>query len=124
MPVLVYTLLRLVLFAVVTSALWFVGMRSWLAPVAGMLVAWALSYVLLGRQSRAAAAWVERRAKAREGARRVTAADEDASYEDAAVDAAEARAAAQSGEQPGEKPREPQADELPSDEPAGDEPRG
>lgn len=119
MPVLVYTLLRLVLFAVVTAALWFVGMRSWLAPVAGMLVAWALSYVLLGRQSRAAAAWVERRAKAREGARRVTAADEDASYEDAAVDAAEARAAAQSGEQPGEL----QSGE-PSDEPAVDESRG
>ena len=91
-PALVYTLLRLALFAVVTAVLWFVGMRSWLAPVAGLFVAWALSYVLLARQSRAAAAWVEQRAAARAGSRRVTAADEDARYEDAALDAAPAGA--------------------------------
>ncbi|CAM5783533.1 DUF4229 domain-containing protein [Cellulomonas persica] len=115
MPVLVYTLLRLALFAVVTVALWFVGMRSWLAPVAGLFVAWALSYVLLGRQSRAAAAWVEQRATARAGSRRVTASDEDASYEDAAVDAAEARLA----EHPEDRAaREPRPAAPPSDDTA------
>ena len=115
MPVLVYTLLRLALFAVVTVALWFVGMRSWLAPVAGLFVAWALSYVLLGRQSRAAAAWGEQRATARVGSRRVTASDEDASYEDAALDAAEARLA----EHPDDRAaREPRPAASPSDDTA------
>ncbi len=88
-PALLYTLLRLAIFAVVTAVLWVVGMRSWLAPVAALFVAWALSYVLLARQRRAAAAWVEQRAVARAAARRTTDADEDARYEDAAVDAAE-----------------------------------
>ncbi|UJP39909.1 DUF4229 domain-containing protein [Cellulomonas palmilytica] len=89
MPVLVYTLLRLALFAIMTAVFWAVGMRSWLAPLAGLLVAWALGYVLLGRQRRAAAAWVEQRAEQR-GQRRSTAADEDARLEDAADDAARA----------------------------------
>ncbi|ASR55371.1 DUF4229 domain-containing protein [Cellulomonas sp. CW35] len=89
MPVLVYTLLRLVLFALVTVLLWAVGMRSWLAPLAGLLVAWGLSYVLLAKQGRAAAEWVERRA-AQRGERRPTAADEDARLEDAADEAARA----------------------------------
>lgn len=88
MPAVIYTVLRLALFAVATTALWFIGMRSWLAPIGGMFVAWALSYVLLARQGRAAAAWGEQRSAARAGTRRPTAADEDASYEDAIVDAA------------------------------------
>lgn len=104
MPAVIYTVLRLALFAVATTALWFIGMRSWLAPIGGMFVAWALSYVLLARQGRAAAAWVEQRSAARAGTRRPTAADEDASYEDAIVDAAA-----------------PDDDQAPADEHAADD---
>ncbi|WP_041574091.1 DUF4229 domain-containing protein [Cellulomonas gilvus] len=85
MPVVTYTLLRLALFAAVTAGLWAVGMRSWLAPLAGLFLAWALSYVLLGRQRAAAARFVQERSSAR--APRTTRADEDASYEDAIDDA-------------------------------------
>jgi len=89
-PVLRYTLLRLALFAIVTAVLWAAGARSWLAPLAGLFVAWALSYVLFGKQRAAAAAWVEQRAEQR-GTRRRTPADEDAALEDAADEAARAR---------------------------------
>ncbi len=81
-----YTLLRLALFALATAGVWFAGMRSWLAPVVGVLLGYALGYVLLGRQRDAAAAYVQRRSEGRP--HRGTATDEDAALEDAAVDAA------------------------------------
>jgi len=93
--VLVYTVLRLLLFALLTALVWFAGMRSWLAPLAGVLLAWALGYVLLGRQRAAAAAYVERRSQ--DATPRHTHADDDAEHEDAVVDAAQA-AAARDGE--------------------------
>lgn len=86
MPVVIYTALRLALFLLATGLLWWAGMRSWLAPLAGLFVAWALSYVLLGRFGAKAAAYVEERSRTRGTARR-THADEDASYEDAIDDA-------------------------------------
>ena len=76
-PVVIYTLLRLALFLLATAVLWWIGMRSWLAPLAGLFVAWALSYVLLGRFGARAAAYVEERSARRESAR-PTRADEDA----------------------------------------------
>lgn len=87
MPVVVYSLLRLVLFAAATAALWWAGMQSWMAPVLGAVVAWALSYVLLTRQRDAAAMHLARTVEARRarggmGAR----AREDADAEDAAAD--------------------------------------
>jgi hypothetical protein len=85
-PVVIYTVLRLALFLLATAVLWWVGMRSWLAPLAGLFIAWALSYVLLGRFGTRAAAYVEERS-ARRAATRPTRADEDASYEDAIDDA-------------------------------------
>lgn len=103
-----YTLLRLALFALATAGVWFAGMRSWLAPVIGVLLGYALGYVLLGRQRDAAAAYVQRRSEGRP--HRGTATDEDAALEDAAVDAAlrdEAPAV------PG--PEQPRAD-VPGDE--------
>ena len=86
MPVVIYTLLRLALFLLATAVLWWIGMRSWLAPLAGLFVAWALSYVLLGRFGARAATYVEERSARRESSR-PTRADEDASYEDAIDDA-------------------------------------
>lgn len=84
----IYTLLRLLLFVAATGLLWWVGMRSWLAPVLGVLVAWMLSYVLLGRWRARAARYMQARGEARTAAPRATRADEDAAVEDAADEAA------------------------------------
>lgn len=81
-PVVVYTLLRAALFLAATGLLWWAGMRSWLAPVVGAVIAWALSYVLLARQRDAAARHLAQRA----GTRRSGApagVDADAAAEDA-----------------------------------------
>lgn len=81
-PVVVYSLLRAVLFLAATGLLWWLGMRSWLAPVLGAVIAWALSYVLLARQRDAAARHLAARAEARRGGR-PAGVDADAAAEDA-----------------------------------------
>ncbi len=83
-----YTLWRLGLFAAALALLVWVGMGSWLAIVFAAVIAWALSYVLLGSQRDAAARHLARRAEAR-AARSGPAAPGDADVEDAALDAAE-----------------------------------
>ena len=92
MPLVTYSLLRLGLFALALVGLWLAGMGSWLLVVVAALVAWALSYVLLGRWRTAAATWRAERAAARgTGPRfsdRVTA---EAEAEDAEADAAGSR---------------------------------
>ncbi|MBD8057463.1 DUF4229 domain-containing protein [Cellulomonas sp. JH27-2] len=98
MPVVVYTALRLLLFAVITVGLWMIGLRDWLAPLAALFLAWGLGYVLLGKQSAAAAAYVQARSE-RAPARAKTALDRDADLEDAADDAARA------AQQPEQAPR-------------------
>lgn len=84
-----YSLLRLGLFVLALLGLWAAGMGSWLLVVVAALVAWALSYVLLGRWRTDAATWLAERAAARAtGPRfseRVTAETE---AEDAEADAA------------------------------------
>lgn len=87
MPVVVYSLLRALIFLAATGVLWWVGMRSWLAPLVGAVIAWALSYVLLPKQRDAAARHVAARAQQR-AAGRVSRADEDAAAEDAAAEGA------------------------------------
>ncbi len=80
-PVVVYSALRLVLFAAATGLLWWAGMRSWLAPLLAAFLAWGLSYVLLGRQRDRAALWLAERAeqrRARGGRTAREAADADA----------------------------------------------
>lgn len=63
MPVIVYSVLRLGLFALALVGLWAAGMGGWLLVVVAAVAAGALSYVLLGRQRTAAATWIaERRA--------------------------------------------------------------
>jgi hypothetical protein len=64
-PVVVYSVLRLALFAGATGLLWWAGMRSWLAPLLAAFLAWALSYVLLNRQRDGAARWLAERAEQR-----------------------------------------------------------
>lgn len=83
---LTYSLLRFGLFAGALIALWAAGMGGWLLVVVAAVVAWALSYVLLGGPRTAAATWIAER---REGGRPRfgTGADADAAAEDAADDA-------------------------------------
>ncbi len=66
MPVIVYSVLRLGLFALALLGLLAAGMGGWLLVVVAAVAAGALSYVLLGRQRTAAAVWIaERRAATR-----------------------------------------------------------
>ncbi|WP_066582277.1 DUF4229 domain-containing protein [Cellulomonas timonensis] len=88
MPVVTYTLWRLGLFAAALALLVWVGMGSWLAIVVAAIIAWALSYVLMGNQRDAAALHLAKRAEAR-AARSGSSAPRDADVEDAALDAAE-----------------------------------
>lgn len=85
MPVLIYTGLRLALFVATTALLWAFVTRTWLAPLAGLAIAWALGYLLLPRRRTAAAEWLQQREAGRRGHERV---DEDAAVEDAADEAA------------------------------------
>ncbi|WP_028050161.1 DUF4229 domain-containing protein [Cellulomonas sp. URHD0024] len=82
MPVLLFSLLRLALFAVSFVVLWAVGMHSWLAPVVAAFLAWGFSYVLLSGPRDSAARYLADRSQR---ARRT---DDDAAVEDAADDAA------------------------------------
>jgi hypothetical protein len=87
-PVLIYTGLRLALFVVATALLWAFVVRSWIAPLGGLVIAWALGYLLLARQRAAATAWLQ----AREAARGSSRVDEDAAYEDAVDEASRGEA--------------------------------
>ncbi len=82
-----YSLLRIALFLAATGVLWWVGMQSWLAPVVGAVVAFGLSYVLLGRQRDAAALHLAARAQRRRGSR----VSDDAAAEDAEARDAESQ---------------------------------
>ena len=87
MPILIYSLLRLGLFALSVVLLWWAGVGSWLSVVLAAFLAWALSYVLLaGPRDRAAIVLAERAARRAQGHRFSARAEEDAAVEDAAVD--------------------------------------
>ncbi len=90
MPVLVYSVLRLALFAGTTAVLWWAGMRSWLAPLLAAFLAWGLSYVLLAGPRDAAALHLAQRAEERRAGRATGRAAEDAAAEDAVVEAGDA----------------------------------
>ncbi|MFC8191414.1 DUF4229 domain-containing protein [Cellulomonas sp. NPDC057328] len=90
MPVLVYSVLRLALFAVTTGVLWWAGMRSWLAPLLAAFLAWGLSYVLLPGPRDAAALHLAQRAEQRRAGRVTGRAADDAAAEDAVVEAGDA----------------------------------
>lgn len=100
----VYSLLRLGLFAVCLGVLFLVGMRSWLLVVLAALLAWGLSYVLLGRWRDAAAnqlAEAAERRKALGGKAELTGkAREEAELEDAADEAARTADPAGAGADP------------------------
>lgn len=84
-PLVIYTVLRLALFAGALGLLHLAGLRSWLLVGVAAIVAFALSYVLLGGPRDAAAMWLAERRGARTSG---SAADADAAHEDAVVDRA------------------------------------
>jgi hypothetical protein len=85
MPVIIYSVLRLGLFALALVGLWLAGMGGWLLVVLAAVVAWALSYVLLAARRDAAARWIaDRRSAGRP--RFSPAVEADAAAEDAAAE--------------------------------------
>src|SRR5665647_3205683 len=82
MAVIVYSVLRLGLFALALPGLWAAGMGGWLLVVVAAVAAGALSYVLLGRQRTAAAIWIAER-RAGTGPRFSPGVEADAAAEDA-----------------------------------------
>lgn len=80
----IYTVLRLLLFAAALGVGYLVGLRSWLLLLVAVVVAFAVSYLVLAKQKDAAARWLaeraERRRAGREGMGRII--DEDAAAED------------------------------------------
>jgi hypothetical protein len=81
-----YTVLRLMIFAAALGVGYLAGLRSWLLLLVGIVVAFAVSYILLARHKDAAARWIAERAERRrsgdEGLGKVI--DEDAAAEDSA----------------------------------------
>ncbi|MBN0042459.1 DUF4229 domain-containing protein [Cellulosimicrobium cellulans] len=90
MPVVVYSVLRLLLFAVALAALWFAGLRGWLLVLVAAVVALMLSYLTLRKPRDAASRYLAERAehRARTGERFSREIEDDAAAEDAALDAA------------------------------------
>jgi len=87
-PVLVYSLLRVLLFLAATGLLWWAGMRSWFAPLLAAVIAFGLSYVLLPRQRDAAALHLAQRAEQRRASRASGGPRGDEAAEDAEADQA------------------------------------
>lgn len=86
---LVYSLLRLGLLALALVAGWAAGLGGWLLVVVAAVVAWALSYVLLGGPRDRAALWIAERAAARgSGPRFGASVAADAAAEDAEAERA------------------------------------
>lgn len=92
MPLVIYTVLRLGIFAGAIGLGYLAGLRGLLLLLLAVVVAFAVSYLALPRQKDAAAAWLAERAQRRadakgggkQGIDRVI--DEDAAAEDAAFD--------------------------------------
>lgn len=86
MPLVVFSALRVGLLLVAVALLWLVGMRDWLLVVVAAVIAWAVSYAVLGRQRDAAALWLADRTARRARSGRPAGRDRDADAEDAEAD--------------------------------------
>lgn len=86
MPLVIYTLWRIGLFALAFAVLFRTGMGSWLLAIISVVVAALLSYAFLGKQRDAAALYLVNRRK--QAVNRVIV-DEDADFEDASVESAD-----------------------------------
>ena len=100
MPLVTYSALRIALLAVCFGLGYRAGLRTWLLLLVATLVAWGLSYVLLGGPRDRAATYLAERAQSRRagGQRFSASAEADAEHEDSVVDGA-----AGSAREPGER---------------------
>ena len=90
MPLLWYSVLRLVLFVACWAALVWAGLNPWAAVVGAALVAWGVSYAALRGPRDAAALWLAEQDAKRKGKPQLSArARRDAADEDALVDSAD-----------------------------------
>jgi len=89
-PVVVYSVLRVLLFVVALVVLWFAGLRDWLLVLVAAALALMLSYLTLRRPREAASRWLAERSehRARTGERFSREIEDDAAAEDAAFEAA------------------------------------
>jgi hypothetical protein len=87
-PLLLYTLYRVLVFAAAFVLLWWAGADPLLALALGAVVAFAVSYLFLRGPRDAAAAWLASRSerRAQRGQRLSREAEADAAYEDSVVD--------------------------------------
>jgi hypothetical protein len=87
-PLLLYTLYRVLVFAAAFVLLWWAGADPLLAVALAAVVAFAVSYLFLRGPRDAAAAWLASRAERRapRGQRLSREAEADAAYEDSVVD--------------------------------------
>lgn len=90
MPVVVYSVLRLLLFAASLGVLWLAGLRGWLLVLVAAALALMLSYLTLRAPREAASRYLAERAehRARTGERFSREIEDDAAAEDEAADAA------------------------------------
>src|SRR5699024_1836212 len=84
MPVLVYSLLRILLIVIAGAGLYLAGMRGLLLVVVAVLVGAALSYLVLDPYRRASAQWLQSRGKGH--TRMEDRLESDAEAEDALLD--------------------------------------
>jgi hypothetical protein len=110
----VYSAQRLALFVAALLALFWLHLGGWLLVLLAAIIAWALSYVLLGRSRDRAALWIAERVEARRSGARPT--DPDAEAEDAEADAGGPRPDGAVGS---ERQPEPQEDAVAELEQAG-----
>lgn len=111
MPVLVYSLLRILLIVAAGGGLYLAGMRGLLLVVVAVLVGAALSYVLLDKQRRASAEWLAARGRGHTRIEDRLAADAD--EEDALLDEEESAASGPSAGQGGRAGSDGEDDEDP-----------
>lgn len=90
MPLVIYSALRLGLFAALTLLMHFwAGMEWWFAALISVFAAWGLSYTMLDGPRDAAARYLADRAEARKARKGLSVGQsKDAEIEDAAQDAA------------------------------------
>lgn len=86
MPLVVYTLWRVLIFVVLLPVLWLAGARDVLWPLLAVLLTFLISAVALRPQRDRASAWLAERAAARKQRRDEGTDDPDAEAEDAEAD--------------------------------------
>ena len=86
MPLVVYTLWRVLVFVVLLPLLWLAGARGLLVPLLAVVLTFLVSTLALRPQRDRAALWLAERAEARRGRRADGTDDPDAAAEDAEAD--------------------------------------